>query len=82
MKAARITYTDDTEETVPITMRHQIKAEDYLRESGLGTAQNSPIQFGLYMVYAAKRISGQSLPSFEEWVDTVANIDVDAPKQQ
>lgn len=42
MATTRITYTDGTSETVPITMRATCKAEAHAIDAGWGTITQSP----------------------------------------
>ncbi len=81
MATTRITYTDGTSETVLVTMRATCKAEAYAIESGWGPITQSPVRSGSYAAYAALRMAGRSLPDFDRWVDTVASIDLAAPKE-
>lgn len=45
MATTRITYTDGTSETVPITMRATCKAEAHAIDEGWGTINQSPRPF-------------------------------------
>lgn len=45
MATTRITYTDGTSETVPITMRATCKAEAHAIEAGWGPITQSPRPF-------------------------------------
>ena len=79
MATTRITYTDGTSETVPITMRATCKAEAHAIDEGWGTINQSPVRSG---AYAALRMTGRSMPDFEHWLDTVASFDLAAPKEE
>lgn len=82
MATTRITYTDGTSETVPITMRATCKAEAHAIDEGWGTINQSPVRSGSYAAYAALRMTGRSMPDFEHWLDTVASFDLAAPKEE
>lgn len=81
MATTRITYTDGTSETVPITMRATCKAEAHAIEAGWGPITQSPVRSGAYAAYAALRMTGRTMPDFEHWLDTVASFDLAAPKE-
>ena len=82
MATTRITYTDETSELVPITMRATCKAEAHAIESGWGTITQSPVRCGAYAAYAALRMAGHNLPDFEHWLDTVASFDLAAASEE
>ena len=82
MATTRITYTDGTSETVPITMRATCKAEAHAIDVGWGPITQSPVRSGAYAAYAALRMAGRNLPDFEHWLDTVASFDLAAAKEE
>ena len=82
MATTRITYTDGTSETVPITMRATCKAEAHAIDMGWGPITQSPVRSGAYAAYAALRMAGRNLPDFEHWLDTVASFDLAAAKEE
>lgn len=82
MATTRITYTDGTSETVPITMRATCKAEAHAIDVGWGPITQSPVRSGAYAAYAALRMAGSNLPDFEHWLDTVASFDLAAAKEE
>lgn len=75
MKALKVTYMDGTSEIVPSTLRAQAKAEERLHNLGLGTINDTPVNFVANMVYAAKRMSGADVGDFEAWSETVNDIE-------
>ena len=76
MANAKITYTDGSEDIVPVTMRATCKAEAHALEDGWGTVQQSPVRCGAYAAYAALRMAGRSVPPFDKWLDGVERLDM------
>lgn len=79
-RIAQLTYVDGTTALIPITMRATCKAEEHALNEEWGNANTSPIRFGLYAVYAALRMRGDSLPPFDAWLDKVDGFEMAKPK--
>ena len=75
MATMKVTYTDGTSETVPVTMRATCKAEEHAVAEGWGSFTAAPVRMGAYAVYAAKRLAGASVPPFDQWLDAVEQIE-------
>ena len=75
MATMKVTYTDGSSETVPVTMRATCKAEEHAMAEGWGSFASAPVRMGAYAVYAAKRLAGRDVPPFDQWLDSVEQIE-------
>lgn len=75
MATMKVIYTNGTSETVPVTMRATCKAEEHAIAEGWGSFTSAPVRMGAYAVYAAKRLAGATVEPFDQWLDTVEQIE-------
>ncbi|QSY58818.1 hypothetical protein BLI708_06685 [Bifidobacterium imperatoris] len=74
-----ITYTDGRTERLDMTPRARCKAEEHAQVNGWGSVQDSPQRISYYTAYAASRLKGTTTLPFDQWLDTVADIDFKQP---
>lgn len=76
MANAKITYTDGSEDIVPVTMRATCKAEAHALEEGWGTVQQSPVRCVRPCAGPHRRRRRRSVPPFDKWLDGVERLDM------
>lgn len=77
-KTITVHHTDGTDRTIPMMYRLRIKADKHLKDNGLGTPDENQAEYIGYAAYAAERMNHWTDKPFDQWLDTVEDIELTA----
>ncbi|MDU2421569.1 MAG: hypothetical protein E7D48_05630 [Bifidobacterium scardovii] len=78
-KTATICYQDGREDTVTLTAKAQCKAEEHAQLNGWGPVEDCKVRFIYYYAYASARMAGKTSAPYEQWLDSIIDVQVNAP---
>ena len=76
---AKVTYVDGHVDAAPLTPRVITSCEEHAQKEGWEPGEGSKIRQSYYMAYLAQRYAGNTSTPYEQWLDTVDDIDVETP---
>lgn len=76
---AKVTYTDGHVDEAPLTPRVITSAEEHAQKEGWAPGEASKIRQSYYMAYLAQRYAGNTTMPYAQWLEEVADIDVETP---
>lgn len=77
---AKVTYTDGRTEEAPLTPRVITSVEEHAQKAGWAPGEGSKLRMSYYMAYLAQRYAGNTQIPYEQWLDSVNEIEVETPE--